>query len=378
MGGRPLHALVGMALPGDIDESWLRQFMAGFRSAAREAGVALVGGDLSQADKIMIAVTVTGEAKSPVRRDGARPGDAIFVSGTLGDAAAGLRLLEKGGIRGVVKPVRPLIEAFLDPAPRLKLGALLAGRGLASAMIDLSDGLSVDLAHICGESGVGAEVEAARIPVSEALTRFARDPLDMALNGGEDFELLFTVRPAKTAAVEALASRYRADPDRPRHRRKEHLPRRAGRQEKAPARRGLRALLAIEGSGGRRSLGRIIARKDDLGLSRLEDLAALRPFDPQAADGRPHGDVPVRQALEHGRDRRRRRARPRGQRFADPALPEADLDLAPVEDADELDVRPVGEERMGLDLGADALPFGARTGRRRRRGCSGDCPWTRT
>jgi len=208
MGGRPLHALVGMALPGDIDESWLRQFMTGFRSAAREAGVALVGGDLSQAEKIMIAVMVTGEVKSPVRRGGAKPGDGIFVSGTLGDAAAGLRLLEKGGIRGVVKPVRPLIGAFLDPAPRLKLGALLAGKGLASAMIDLSDGLSVDLAHICGESGVGAEVEAARVPVSEALTRFARDPLDLALNGGEDFELLFTVRPAKIAAVEALASRH--------------------------------------------------------------------------------------------------------------------------------------------------------------------------
>jgi thiamine-monophosphate kinase len=183
--------------------------MAGFRSAAREVGVALVGGDLSQAEKIMISVMVTGEARFPVKRGGARPGDAVFVSGTLGDAAGGLRLLEKGGIRGVVKAVRPLVGAFLDPAPRLKLGALLAGRKLASAMIDLSDGLSVDLAHICEESGVGAEVEAARVPISEALTRFARDPLDMALNGGEDFELLFTVRPAKLAAVEALARRHR-------------------------------------------------------------------------------------------------------------------------------------------------------------------------
>lgn len=209
MGGRPLHALVAMAMPGDIEEAWLRQFLAGFRSAAREAGVALVGGDLSQAGKVMIAVTVTGEAKMPVRRDGARPGDAIFVSGTLGDAAGGLRLIEKGGSRGVAKPVRPLVEAFLDPAPRLKLGALLARRKLASAMIDLSDGLSVDLAHICREGGVGAEIEAARVPISEALKRFALDPLDLALNGGEDFELLFTVRPAKRAAVEALASKFR-------------------------------------------------------------------------------------------------------------------------------------------------------------------------
>lgn len=208
MGGRPLHALVALAMPGDIEAAWLRQFVEGIRSAAREAGVALVGGDLSQSGKVMIAVTVTGEARLPVRRGGARPGDAIYVSGTLGDAAGGLRLIEKGGSRGVARPVRPLVDAFLDPVPRLKLGAALAGGQLASAMIDLSDGLSVDLAHICEESGVGAEVEAERIPISAALKHFARDPLDMALNGGEDFELLFTVRPARRAAVEALARRH--------------------------------------------------------------------------------------------------------------------------------------------------------------------------
>ena len=209
MGGRPRHALVAMALPADLDESWLRQFMAGFRAAAGEAGVALVGGDLSQAEKIMIAVTVTGEAESPVLRSGARPGDAIFVSGTLGDAAGGLRLLEKGGHRGVVKAVQPLIDAFLDPTPRLELGALLARRKLASAMIDLSDGLSVDLAHICEESRVGAEVEECRVPISPALAHMARDPLAMALNGGEDFELLFTVRPKDIGAVGRLARRFR-------------------------------------------------------------------------------------------------------------------------------------------------------------------------
>lgn len=209
MGGRPLHALVGMATPGDVEEGWLRQFMAGFRSAAREAGVALVGGDLSQADKVMIAVTVTGEAKSPVTRSGARAGDWVFVSGTLGDAAQGFRLLEEGALKGMGRGTASLIKAFLDPAPRLELGALLARRKLVSAMIDISDGLSVDLAHICEESGVGAEVEASRIPVSAALKRFAKDPLARALHGGEDFELLFTVRPAKLAAVEGLPSRFR-------------------------------------------------------------------------------------------------------------------------------------------------------------------------
>ena len=171
MGGRPLHALVGMALPGDVEESWLRQFMAGFRSAAREARVALVGGDLSRSEKIMISVTVTGEAKSPVTRSGARAGDGIFVSGTLGDAARGFRLLEEGGLKGTSRGAGPLVRAFLDPVPRLELGALLARRKLASAMIDISDGLSVDLAHICEESRVGAEVDASRIPISAALRR---------------------------------------------------------------------------------------------------------------------------------------------------------------------------------------------------------------
>jgi thiamine-monophosphate kinase len=209
MGGRPLHALVGMAMPGDLEESWLRKFMAGFRSAAREARVALVGGDLSQADRVMISVTVTGEAKSPVTRNGARAGDWIFASGTLGDAAQGFRLLEEGGLQEKGRGVRPLIRAFLDPVPRLDLGALLARRKLASAMIDISDGLSVDLAHICEESGVGAEVEASRIPISPALRRLSKDPLALALNGGEDFELLFTVRPAKLAAVERLPSKFR-------------------------------------------------------------------------------------------------------------------------------------------------------------------------
>jgi len=209
MGGRPLHALVGMALSRDVDEAWLRRFMAGFRSAAREAGVALVGGDLSQAGKIMIAVTVTGEAEFPVTRSGARAGDWIYVSGTLGDAAGGFRVLEKGGIPGKGGGAASLVKSFFDPAPRLELGSVLARKRLASAMIDISDGLSVDLAHICEESRVGAEVEASRIPVSAALKRFAESPLALALDGGEDFELLFTVRPAHLAAVEALAGRFK-------------------------------------------------------------------------------------------------------------------------------------------------------------------------
>ncbi len=210
MGGRPLHALVGLAMPGDLEESWFRSLMAGLRDAARRTDVALVGGDLSRADRIFISVTVTGAVRSPVTRSGARPGDRIFVSGTLGDAAAGLRLLETRAGRGKAAGAgKGLLKAFLDPSPRLELGASLARRRLASAMIDLSDGLSVDLAHICRESGVGAEIELDRIPLSPALKRFADDPLEAALHGGEDFELLFTVPAAKALAVRRLAGKHR-------------------------------------------------------------------------------------------------------------------------------------------------------------------------
>lgn len=209
MGGRPLYALVGLAMPGELEWAWLRSFMIGMRSVAREAGIVLVGGDLSRADKIFISVTVSGTVKRPIARRGARPGDRIFVSGTLGDAAAGLRLLE-----GAVPRERisggggRLRRAFLDPSPRLELGALLARRKLASAMIDISDGLSVDLAHICEESRVGAEVDLERIPLSPALRRFSADPLALALEGGEDFELLFTVKPANAGHVRKLARRF--------------------------------------------------------------------------------------------------------------------------------------------------------------------------
>ncbi len=210
MGGRPLHALVGLAMPEGLEESWLRSFMAGLRDAARNAAVALVGGDLSRADRIFISVTVTGAARSPVARSGARPSDRIFVSGTLGDAAAGLRLLEGCGAgRKTAGGGKRLLKAFLDPAPRLELGAALARRRLASAMIDVSDGLSVDLDHLCEESGVGAEVDLDRIPVSAALKRFADDPLAAALHGGEDFELLFTVPAANVPAVRRLAGKHR-------------------------------------------------------------------------------------------------------------------------------------------------------------------------
>jgi len=208
MGGRPLHSVLGLAVPGTTELAWVEAFLDGFRKAARRSGVELVGGDISASGQVMIAVTVTGEAASAVTRSGARPGDALFVSGTLGDAAEGRKLLEarhKPGERG---EAGRLLKAFLDPSPRLALGAALAKRKIASAMIDLSDGLSVDLAHICEESGVGAEIDLGRLPLSSALRRLSDEPLSQALYGGEDFELLFAVRPGNTRRALALGKRF--------------------------------------------------------------------------------------------------------------------------------------------------------------------------
>jgi thiamine-monophosphate kinase len=209
MGGRPLHAFLGLALPGRTELAWLEAFLDGFREVARRSGVALAGGDISASRQVMIAVTVTGEAASIVPRSGARPGDALFVSGTLGDAVQGRMLLEAGHKPGEGGAAGRLLRAFLDPSPRLELGAALAGGKLASAMIDLSDGLSVDLAHICEESRVGAEIDLGRVPLSPALRRFSEDPLDRALNGGEDFELLFTVRPGNVRRTLTLGEPFK-------------------------------------------------------------------------------------------------------------------------------------------------------------------------
>jgi len=208
MGGRPRYAVVGLALPGGTERAWLDEFLKGLLEAARAAGVSLVGGDLSASEKIVVAVTVTGEVRRFVARSGAKPGDRLFVSGTLGDAAMGLRLVERGLGRARGGPAERLVRAFLDPSPRLELGLALARRGLASAMIDISDGLAVDLSHICEESRVGAELELGRVPVSAELRRAFRRPLDLALHGGEDFELLFTVRPQNVPRLHSLGKRF--------------------------------------------------------------------------------------------------------------------------------------------------------------------------
>jgi len=208
MGGRPRFALLGLGLRPDVGKRWVEKFFAGFKEAAAEAGVALAGGDVSAADKICLSITVIGEGDDIVRRSGSRAGDLICVSGSLGDAAAGLRLLKDGCELGKNKKADSLLRAILDPAPQIALGMALARRRLATAMIDTSDGLSVDLSHLCEESGTGALVELAALPLSPELRRFEKDCMDLALHGGEDYQLLFTVSPRKLAGLAALQNEF--------------------------------------------------------------------------------------------------------------------------------------------------------------------------
>jgi thiamine-monophosphate kinase len=162
---------------------------------------------------LVISITVLGEIeKTPmITRSGARPGDSVFVTGTLGDSAAGLELLKKRG-KGqgarVGEGEKKLVQKHLLPMPRIAEGRKLALSGCASAMIDISDGLSSDLAHICEQSRVGAEIYADTIPLSRDILRetgrLKKAPLEYALSGGEDYELLFTASPAKMNKLRSL------------------------------------------------------------------------------------------------------------------------------------------------------------------------------
>jgi thiamine-monophosphate kinase len=216
MGGHPQSALLSLGIPNDIwNSDFLDEFYEGFFPLADRYDVRLVGGDISRTpEKIVIDSVVLGECKDgeAVLRRGARLGDHIFVTGSLGGSAAGLRLLERGARvqhRDVTDPdsqsVKQLLLRHLRPDPRVGWGLVLGEERLATAMIDISDGLSSDLHHLCAESEVGALIDAARIPidplVAELCGRRALDPLLLALHGGEDFELLFTVPTDKVAGL---------------------------------------------------------------------------------------------------------------------------------------------------------------------------------
>jgi thiamine-monophosphate kinase len=200
MGGKPRFCVVGTAVPPTFPAAELEQIHGGISQAAAETGALLVGGNLTRARELSLCVTLLGEAPpSPVRRAGARPGDVLFVTGTLGESALGLRRLQRNpAARGAC------VRRFLEPRPRLRAGAVLAGERLASAMIDVSDGLLQDLRHLCAASGVGAEVEAGALPCPP---RLRREALDLVLGGGEDYELLCAVPERSLKRLEHVRKR---------------------------------------------------------------------------------------------------------------------------------------------------------------------------
>lgn len=209
MGATPRGYLVGLALPREIDEGWLERFASGLKVDQEAFDVGLVGGDTIAVDgPLTLALTALGQVRpgEELSRAGARPGDVVFVSGTVGDAALGLRAL-KGGLAKLDGKARGrLIDRFRLPRPRVELGRRLAG--VASAAIDVSDGLVADLGHICASSGVGAVVEARDLSLSEAGAAALRaEPalLELVLTGGDDYEILFAAPSSAGPRLEGLA-----------------------------------------------------------------------------------------------------------------------------------------------------------------------------
>lgn len=196
MGARPRVFLLSLALPSDLTARWLEGFLKGMARAARKFGLVLAGGDTSRNPTVAISITVLGEVAPgrAVTRSGARPGDLLYVTGQLGGAQLGLELV----LRGMYHRRRwqALLRPHFYPELRLDFGRWLASRRFASAMIDTSDGLSTDLGHLCSASRVGARLWAGHIPrvqIPPALRRHGFDPLELALHGGEDYQLLFAV-----------------------------------------------------------------------------------------------------------------------------------------------------------------------------------------
>lgn len=194
MGARPLWALVALATPRDAPRGRLARIGDGVARCARRFGIAVVGGNVTAARDLSLTVTVVGavERGGALLRSGGRPGDRVLVSGTLGDAALGLAPGAPAALR----------RRQLRPEPRLALGRAL--RGVARAAIDVSDGLLADLGHLCEASGTGARVELSRLPLSAAYRRAVRGrphPLEPALTGGEDYELVVVVAPGRVAAA---------------------------------------------------------------------------------------------------------------------------------------------------------------------------------
>jgi thiamine-monophosphate kinase len=204
MGARPLYGLFSLVLPPSTDGSFARRLTAGVVDMLSEFGAALIGGNVSgTSGPLSCDLTLIGEcARGKAWRRLARPGDDVVVAGALGEAAAGLELL-RAGHTGTSKD--KLVRAFTRPRPRLDVSDALAGHPGVRGAIDVSDGFSTDLIHICDATGVGCEVDAGALPVSRALASYCRargaDPVDWVMRGGEDYALILAVAPRQTDCV---------------------------------------------------------------------------------------------------------------------------------------------------------------------------------
>jgi len=228
MGGEPLGVLLSLVVPSESEVEALWQLVEGVDERARELGMSLMGGNLaSSPGGILVDVTVIGATarKRALRRSGARPGDGVYLSGKIGAAITGLRLLEHGAVLapggGLIVPeglrggpialAEACIRAQIDPEPRVALGRELNRRRLATACIDVSDGLALDLHRLCRASGVGARIQESALPLSPGLLAWERvwkrDATLSAVSGGEDYELLFT------CGSEEKLARYRERSD---------------------------------------------------------------------------------------------------------------------------------------------------------------------
>lgn len=214
MGARPRWALISLLLPPALDVAVLDGIYTGLRALAERYDVAVVGGNVSATGgPLTIDITLLGTVArtQALRRDGGRPGDAILVTGSLGAAAAGLLALitEPGGAAVPETALAEARRALVDPTPRVREGEALAAAGVVTAMMDVSDGLASDMRHLCDRSDVGAELDTATVPIAPAsgiiASAYGRNRLALALHGGEDYELLFTVPPASvTRATDAV------------------------------------------------------------------------------------------------------------------------------------------------------------------------------
>jgi len=214
MGAEPGYFLLNLALPPAKTGAWLTGFARGLGVAARRAHILLIGGDLARSRTVSIAITVIGYTRAgrAVRRSGARPGDLIYVSGRLGAARLGLEILSKH--QGASAAARLLLAPHLYPPLRLDLGEWIAREKFASAMMDISDGLSIDLSRLCEASNVGAVIDAERVPRAAISPQWRRRlhlgpdaSLEFALHGGDDYELVMTVPPHRAQKLRRAPSR---------------------------------------------------------------------------------------------------------------------------------------------------------------------------